>query len=315
MSIVTLVDATTGASARLAVDQGFNLFDFQVPVKSGRLSVLWSADGFETGQQRASSSGIPILFPFPGRIAKGEYTWQDRTWNLPLTDRMGNAIHGYVFNRPWKLISQSDATVTGNFHASRDLENWNHLWPADFRITATYRLQSHQLIGEYHLENAGDAPLPYGFGTHPYFRVPLGGTRADDCLVTLPVRKEWELEALIATGAVRDVVQPFASGVPFGSLQLDNVFGGLEFHQGRCICSITDPSAQRTLELEFGSAFRELVVYNPPHREAICIEPYTCVPGATHLTSTGLDLGWKTLAPGALETLEMIIRVRDQANS
>ncbi|MFM7803819.1 MAG: hypothetical protein ACKPGK_04935 [Verrucomicrobiota bacterium] len=73
------------------------------------------------------------------------------------------------------------------------------------------------------------------------------------------------------------------------------------------------------LELEFGSAFRELVVYNPPHREAICIEPYTCVPGATHLPSFGSDrkpasrdLGWKTLAPGAQEKLDMILRVRER---
>ena len=164
------------------------------------------------------------------------------------------------------------------------------------------------------------SPLPYGFGAHPYFRVPMGGPSADDCVVTLPVTREWMLQDLIATGAVRDVAQPFASGVRFGNLHLDNVFSGLGYQQSRCTCSVADPTSRVQLDLEFGSAFRELVVYNPPHREAICIEPYTCVPGATHLLSSGSspetaprDLGWKTLAPGAQEKLDMILRVRELA--
>ncbi len=33
------------------------------------------------------------------------------------------------------------------------------------------------------------------------------------------------------------------------------------------------------LEVGFAAAFEACVVYNPGHREAICIEPYTCVPG------------------------------------
>jgi len=36
------------------------------------------------------------------------------------------------------------------------------------------------------------------------------------------------------------------------------------------------------------------VVYNPPHREAFCIEPYTCVPDPFALEARGL----RVLAPG-----------------
>lgn len=320
MSVVRLFDSASGAKACVAVNEGFNLYHFEVPFQHGTHSVLWAADGFELGQQRPSGSGIPILFPFPGRIAQGRFNWNGRTWELPLSDGRGNAIHGYVLNRPWRLVAQSESSVTGEFQASRDLPDWNSLWPSDYRITATYRLHLHQLHCEYLLENPGDSPLPYGFGAHPYFRVPMGGPSADDCVVTLPVAREWMLDNLIATGEVRAVTQPFENGVCFGQLHLDNVFGGLTYRKGRCTCSVNDPASGLQLELEFGPAFRELVVYNPPHRQAICIEPYTCVPGATqHLAperggeSPRLDLGWRTLAPGAAEQLDMIVRVRKHA--
>jgi len=40
------------------------------------------------------------------------------------------------------------------------------------------------------------------------------------------------------------------------------------------------------------------VVYTPPHREAICIEPYTCVPGAFNLNERGIAAGLRMVAPG-----------------
>ena len=48
----------------------------------------------------------------------------------------------------------------------------------------------------------------------------------------------------------------------------------------------------------FDRAFRECVVYTPPHREAICIEPYTCVAGAFSLAEPGIDAGIRIVPPG-----------------
>jgi aldose 1-epimerase len=48
----------------------------------------------------------------------------------------------------------------------------------------------------------------------------------------------------------------------------------------------------------FDGVFRECVVYTPPHREAICIEPYTCVPGALELDRRGIAAGLRMVPPG-----------------
>ena len=45
--------------------------------------------------------------------------------------------------------------------------------------------------------------------------------------------------------------------------------------------------------------FREVVVYTPPNRDAVCLEPYTCVTDAINLQSRGIDAGWRVLEPGA----------------
>ena len=37
---------------------------------------------------------------------------------------------------------------------------------------------------------------------------------------------------------------------------------------------------------------------NPPHRQAVCLEPYTCVTDAVNLQQNGVAAGWKVLPPG-----------------
>ncbi len=53
-----------------------------------------------------------------------------------------------------------------------------------------------------------------------------------------------------------------------------------------------------TLSVSCSPAFRELVVFVPPHRQAFCIEPYTCTTDAINLQQQGLDAGLLVLPPG-----------------
>ena len=54
----------------------------------------------------------------------------------------------------------------------------------------------------------------------------------------------------------------------------------------------------RTLTQRFDTTFRHCVVYTPPHREAICMEPYTCVPDPFRLEADGVKTGLKWLESG-----------------
>jgi aldose 1-epimerase len=57
-------------------------------------------------------------------------------------------------------------------------------------------------------------------------------------------------------------------------------------------------AAGATLHLHTGSEFRDLVIFTPPHRQAFCVEPYTCTSDAINLQARGVESGWRVLSPG-----------------
>lgn len=303
MEPISLTDAATGASAKILSGLGFNCYSFQ-PVLGGQPSeVLWSEDDFPSGQCKPSHSGIPILFPFPGRLRGSHLAYEGQTYPLGSDDGRGNAIHGFVLNRPWRVVERLPHRAVGEFHASIDEPGLNRRWPADFRLTMAYELRGNSLTAEIQVQNPGPGRLPFGLGLHPYFRVPLGdGGRADDCRVTAPVSEYWELAGMLPTGRrlPADGPRALAAGTTFGQMQLDDVFTGLPTGTDVHRATIEDPHHRRTLELAFDASFRECVVYNPPHREAVCIEPYTCVPDAYELQAAGIDTGLRYLQPGEI---------------
>lgn len=297
----TIGDPQSGSSASVLPGYGMNCFRFQVRRGDRLIDILWSERDFATGQQRPSGSGIPILFPFPGRIREAEFLWGEEQYALNANDGQGNAIHGFVLDRPWRMVQHSDRAVVGQFQASVDDPPLLDRWPADFRITATYQMVDQSLKATYLIENPGERPLPCGLGTHPYFRVPIGGSSADLCRVTLPVTRQWQLDGLIPTGEQGPVTQPGSNlrrGIQLGEMQFDHVFGGLEFRGDQCTARIDDPGSGIAVSLTFDRAFGTCVVYNPPHREAVCIEPYTCLPDPLRLTAEGVDAGLLVLDPG-----------------
>ena len=105
--VVSITDPSTGASARILVSLGFNCFSWRPVLQDGSREMLWAHQDFASGNERPSGSGIPLLFPFPGRIGKARFIFGGREYFLEPGDRFGNAIHGFVYNRPWRVVQQS----------------------------------------------------------------------------------------------------------------------------------------------------------------------------------------------------------------
>lgn len=297
--LVTLTAVDNAATASILVGYGCNCFSFRPVINDQSVEVLWAEEGYETGEKRASSSGIPVLFPFPGRIQGTTMKWRDKDYALDAADGRENAIHGFVHTRPWRTIEQTGDTLTTEFQASVDDPSLLKKWPADFRIRMQFRLAENCLTITTEVSNPSDEDLPYGFGLHPYFRVPLIGDSADDCRVTIPANSAWEMEEMIATGKRLPLENgdELRAGVRFGDMAFDNGFGELQSDGETVVSEIIDPAGAK-LTLEFSKSFPEIVVYNPGHREAVCVEPYTCICDPFRLQSDDLDAGLRVLAPG-----------------
>jgi aldose 1-epimerase len=311
---IVIRDPASGSTAAIAPQLGFNCFSFQAVVDERPVEVLWYDPQFREGTTRPSRSGIPILFPFAGRIRQARYKYQGRAYQLEAADGQGNAIHGFVYTRPWRVVQQSEASLTGEFQASVDDPSILGHWPSDFRIRATYEVRGSQLLATYDIGNPDSAALPWWFGTHPYFRLSLGGGQPADAIARFDVTQRWQLANLIPTGEVQDVADAgdFARGVRVEDRQFDDVFTGLRMPHGVWSGSVTDPTSGIATTIHFGDPFRDCVVFIPPHREAICLEPYTSAPNAFELIEQGIEPGLQELPPGASTSLKVEIAASRQ---
>lgn len=304
MTPLVLTNTRTNATARILPQVGFNLFQLNLPVGNRVVEVLDAMAEFAATGQNPNHNGIPLLFPFPNRIRGARYTWAGREYILDgiHQDGQGNAIHGLVIDRPWRVTCDDEATALGQFQLSIDAPDRRALWPADFLIEVRYDIGGPGLRCDVRVANPDHIPLPFGFGTHPYFRVPLSpASRRGDCLIQAPAREEWELVGCLPTGKRSAVsgTKDLREGQELEGLQLDDVLTDLSVRDGRVETVVMDPSAGLQVQQVFDSAFRDLVVYTPPHGRSVCLEPYTCMTDAIHLAEQGIDGGWRALAPGA----------------
>jgi aldose 1-epimerase len=299
-NVAVIQDAQSGSSARILVDYGFNCFSFLARSGGAEHELIAAVPDFAERPSRPSGNGTPILFPFPNRIRSGRFQFGGREFELPRNERGVNAIHGLVYDRPWRLV-RSTSEVAGQFQLSVDAPELQALWPADFLIEVSYTVSAATLTSRIRVTNPDSRPLPWGLGTHPYYRLPLAaGGDESRCFVSAPVSRVWELEELLPTGRLVPIADQAAlSGRrPLSELKFDTVFTGLGFDAGWCACRLTDRSAGVETIFRFDGLFRELVIYTPPSRGSICLEPYTCVTDAVNLHASGVDAGLRILQPG-----------------
>ncbi|MBM3861206.1 MAG: aldose 1-epimerase [Verrucomicrobia bacterium] len=285
---IVLRDGSTGAMAVVLPQAGFNCARFAV----GNIEFLAPPVDPSALQKGGAGFGWPILFPFPNRIANGEFTFNGKTYRVK--DGKGHAIHGFVHNQPWRVTARgtdNGAWVTGVTETESN-PLLKKFWPWPCRLTVTYRLAGQSLTMTAVAENLGTEPMPFGFGVHPYHPLPLtpAGTRAR-CEIQVPCRQRMELTPdCIPTG--KRLPSEWLKQRALGDVKLDDVFTSATGDA----CVLRD--AEWEVRMQADNAFRHWVVY-APQRNVICFEPYTCVTDAFNLHARGVpDTGFAVLERG-----------------
>lgn len=304
---VAVLDDGHGGCLEVWPALGFNAYRWAV--QAGGLQELLYADPGVFTDARPTRSGIPVLFPFPNRIRAGMFTWNGRAYQLPLTGDGGkSAIHGFACRSAWRVIDEgadaNSAWLTGEFQIGRDAPAMLPFWPADARLRLTHRLLENRLRLEATVDGVGAEPLPFGLGYHPYFALAAFG--GEQAIVLAPAQRFWELQDNLPTGVQRPVEGPrdLRAGVPVAGLSLDDVLTDLPAAPADAASGVgllgvvRNPAGGAALRLYGSPDFRELVAFTPPHRQAVCLEPYTCTTDAIHLQQAGSDAGWKLLPAG-----------------
>lgn len=305
----------TGAIARVQVAHGNNVSQFQVPVLDREpVDVLITPDS-----SSGYSYGNPILFPFPNRVRGGTYRFEGATYQLDINETTrGNHIHGLVNRRAWQTEATGTDTRIGAWHrASYDLRDdpeAQRQYPFGAVITVTTSLHNRCLTQVTLVENRGEGRLPMGYGIHPWFPVTLSDAPREETHVYVPGAAIWELEALVPNGRVVSVEHTnldLREWPPIADRELDHVYTRVERRpDGWSEAGILYPDAGLRLLVEASPNFREWVIFAPPARPVVCLEPYTGTTNAVNLANDGVDAGLIVVEPGSSWTGEVRFSLR-----
>jgi galactose mutarotase-like enzyme len=178
--------------------------------------------------------GIPILFPYAGRLAG------DRL--LPAGTSMKQ--HGFGRNKAWDVRARRADSV---HLALRQDEETRAAYPYEFDVEYGVHLLGRGLQVDLTVHNHDAWPLPVAPGWHPYFRCPAAGKRTVDTDVP----------------GLRPAEQ-FGDDREFD-------FGVAAPRSGHAHFAI--PGLGH-LHLSFSPAMRHLQLWSQPGKDFVCLEPF-----------------------------------------
>jgi len=207
----------------------------------------------------------PFLFPIVGAVNRDRIHIDGHTYPM--------AKHGFARKREFTVVGAQSDRVT--FQLAADAAT-RELYPFDFRLDITHRIEGATLHTEATLTNPNDVALPASFGFHPAFRWPLpwGGDRADHRLVfdkaePAPIRR-----IDTATGLV--LPDPVPTPIEGDTLApRDDMFvpDALIFDQLRSRSVRFGVPGGRMLRVDFPE-MPLLGVWTKPGAPFLCIEPW-----------------------------------------
>ena len=265
-------------------------------------------EGFSADEMATGGHG-QLLFPWPNRLATGEWTFSGRTARAALNEpHLGNAMHGLVRYRPFTIdsIAQNRCQLSLLVHPEPG-------YPFLALVEVAYHLGGFGLTVTTTVTNADQVPLPFGLGFHPYLAAPLHGV--DKAILSVPAEGVVSIdERRRPTGAIEPVARganDWREPAQISDAVLDATFCELVRDDSGWATARLAEVDTGTVELSVDRTFPYLQVFTgdtlqgPRTRTAVGIEPMTCPPDALR---TGKDL--VVLEPGQRWTGSWRVRRR-----
>ncbi|WP_295895225.1 aldose 1-epimerase [uncultured Vibrio sp.] len=226
----------------------------------------------ELNDQNPFFSRSAKLFPFPNRLANGEYQFDGQHYQLPPNFPWSeHAVHGLLYNQPFELIDSRADSEQASITVRYKTTELHPQFPHAFSLDITYQINRQgQLSCSTSIENNGTHSFPFGDAWHPYFSLnqPL-----ERCLLTMPACLEVEHIDDLPSGH-KHAFDRFSQPTSLANVTLNHCF---EFQQQAPITlslSLDDNSA--SLQYQQDASYPFIQLYTPDSEASIAIEPMTC---------------------------------------
>ncbi len=227
---------------------------------------LWGANPEIWGEHS------PVLFPLCGRLFGGCYTYRGKRYEM--------GCHGFYSSSLPTLTERTDASLT---FVLTENEDTLKVYPFPFCIRLTYTANSDTLTVSALIENTGEDILPFMYGAHPSFAVPMDkGLSFEDFKVDLgdgditlyreqngpfvcPIGEKFQTE----NGVFHLNNDEICS---YGTVILSGVGGKV---------SLCSDKSSRSVALTFSDDFKYFCIWksNAEGASYLCLEPWSGVPG------------------------------------
>ena len=300
MSFVTL--AAGDGSVEVAPEVGGAIASFTLR----GVDVLRPTAAVDRAAGNVRAFGCYPLVPYSNRIARATLRVADHDYALARNfGDHPHAIHGVGWQRAWRVGAKSDTAVTLTLdHTPSAAAAAAAAWPFAFRATQAFSLAGDGgaavLTVSLSIENAGARAFPFGLGWHPFFPK-SAGTR-----LAFAAAGVWENDATQLPQRLVPIPVPwrFDPSRALGAIELDHVFGGWNGN-----ARLAWPERGLALSLDADRALSHLVVFVPPGRDYLAVEPVTHMTDAFNRHAAGeATTGTRILGPGAAFSCTMRLR-------
>lgn len=212
-----------------------------------------------------------ILAPWPNRITDGKYTFNDKEYQLPITDfKTNSASHGLVAWKEWRISSITQSSLELETYVSPI-----YGYPFLIALTASYEvIDGMGLKIDITAKNVGKSDAPYGVGMHPY--ITCDGELIDNCKLTMPFKHVYSLTERLTPDtlvSVDDMDFNFIESKEIGDRCIDHCF--LSPDSTRMNTVILE-NKQLKVYCKTNAPFMQLFTPEKLGRKCLAVEPMSC---------------------------------------
>ena len=293
-----------GYEALLAPQLGCNCFDLTHLPTAAHL--LRSPESVAQLREDPNVYGTPLLFP-PNRIKDGTYTFNGRTYHLPINERHGHHMHGFISGTAFDVEAlTADEFASRARFVFRSTKEKPYLpeFPHQFTIRVEACLSGEGLYQQVTFVNDGEDPMPLGTGFHTAMRAPfLPEGRAEDIRLTLTCGKAYYYDERIIPDGRTSETDPLLL-----ALQGDGVTPcaapiSIHLSQTGGLATLRDVGAGRAIRYEVCPEYKFWMLWNMDAQHFfMCPEPQTWIIDAPNSPLPPEESGFQALEPGASKT-------------
>ena len=231
--------------------------------KKTNTEYLWQGDPLSWNRT------APVLFPIVGRLKDGKYSYNGKSYNMPL--------HGFVMDAPF-TVDRADASSL--VFTCEDTQKNRAIYPFSFTFQVIFTLKWNVLETIYHVVNKTNGPMYFSFGSHEGYRCPrLAGETFEDYYLEFDHDNDYMNSGVSPNGLLTGESEPIINNgrrLPLSNgLFANDSLVFTDIPSGKVILGSNKSPAK--VEIYYEDA-PNLVVWTIPNVPFICIEPWHGLP-------------------------------------